>query len=92
MKEETIRDHGAVSEQCAIELADNIRICLSADIGISFTGVAGPDSLEGQSCGYGVDWAISTKDRKLLEQILLQLAGSRNESETINALWMLFIC
>ena len=61
VKEETIEVHGAVSEQCAMELAENTRHLLGADIGISFTGVAGPDSLEGQSSGYCVDWHFFTR-------------------------------
>lgn len=76
VKEETINEYGVVSEQCAIELAENIRIQLGTDIGISFTGVAGPDSLEGKPAG--TVWiGISFKDRKS-KAYLLKLAGSRN--------------
>src|SRR5699024_6588423 len=46
VKKETLEQYGAVSEQCARELAENVRKELVSDIGISFTGVAGPDSLE----------------------------------------------
>jgi nicotinamide-nucleotide amidase len=42
---------GAVSEQCARLLAENVRTLCQADIGISFTGVAGPDPLEGKPVG-----------------------------------------
>lgn len=38
-----IRKHGAVSEQCALAMADGVRKALGADIGVSITGVAGPD-------------------------------------------------
>jgi len=51
VNEETLRVHGAVSEQCAIELAENAAEIFSTDIGISFTGVAGPDELEGKPVG-----------------------------------------
>ncbi len=51
VKEETIKTKGVVSAECALELAENVRNLLSADIGISFTGVAGPDEQEGKPVG-----------------------------------------
>lgn len=51
VKESTIKEHGVVSEQCAKELAENVARLLKADIGISFTGVAGPNELEGNPVG-----------------------------------------
>ncbi len=47
----TIEKFGAVSRECAEELAVNIAAVSNSDIGISFTGVAGPDSLEGHPAG-----------------------------------------
>jgi nicotinamide-nucleotide amidase len=47
----TIQKHGSVSSECAEELAVNAAGLLNADIGISFTGVAGPNDLEGHSPG-----------------------------------------
>lgn len=40
---ETLRTYSAVSEQTAIEMARGVRVSLGADIGVSTTGVAGPD-------------------------------------------------
>lgn len=37
-----IEKHGAVSEQCAIQMATNIRKIFDTDIGLSITGIAGP--------------------------------------------------
>lgn len=51
VKKATISQHGVVSEQCAQEMAENVRRILQTDIGISFTGVAGPDTLEGVPVG-----------------------------------------
>ena len=42
--EETLRRYGAVSEQTAAAMAVGVRQLLDADLGISITGVAGPDA------------------------------------------------
>ena len=43
VKEKTIDIDGAVSSQTAIEMAEGIRNQLNSDIGLSVTGIAGPD-------------------------------------------------
>jgi nicotinamide-nucleotide amidase len=48
---ETIRDHGTVSEECALEMARGVRNAFGSDVGLSTTGVAGPDRLEGKDPG-----------------------------------------
>ncbi|QTM99478.1 competence/damage-inducible protein A [Sediminibacillus dalangtanensis] len=48
---ETIDRFGTVSKQCAEEMAENILSSFHADIGISFTGVAGPGESEGNPPG-----------------------------------------
>lgn len=47
----TIDRFGVVSAQCAIEMAEKSMIMFESDISISLTGVAGPDSLEGEQAG-----------------------------------------
>src|SRR2546425_1771614 len=42
--EATLRRYGAVSEQTAAAMAVGVRQLLRADIGVSITGVAGPDA------------------------------------------------
>jgi len=39
---ETLAQHGAVSQVCALEMARGVRRLLQADIGLSVTGIAGP--------------------------------------------------
>lgn len=51
VKRETIEKFGTVSEQCAKELSEGVREYFGSDIGISTTGVAGPDSIEGKPAG-----------------------------------------
>ncbi|GIN61600.1 putative competence-damage inducible protein [Robertmurraya siralis] len=75
VKKETTETYGAVSAACALELAENVRSLIQADIGISFTGVAGPAKQEGKPVGM-VFIGISIKGREpKYEQ--LQLAGTR---------------
>ncbi|WP_423410083.1 competence/damage-inducible protein A [Heyndrickxia sp. MSNUG] len=77
---ETIGTFGAVSSECAKELAVNAALILNADIGISFTGVAGPDELEGRPAGT-VYIGISIKGQPAYAE-KLQLGGSRKAIRT----------
>jgi PncC family amidohydrolase len=43
VSEETLRVHGAVSPECAREMARGVQARLKADYGIGITGIAGPD-------------------------------------------------
>jgi nicotinamide-nucleotide amidase len=67
---------GAVSERCAQLLAENVRTLCHADIGISFTGVAGPDQLEGKPVGT-VYIGISTSENET-DVYALTLPGQRD--------------
>lgn len=40
---ETLDSYGAVSEQTVLEMAKGVRAALEADIGLSVSGIAGPD-------------------------------------------------
>ncbi|WP_043933286.1 competence/damage-inducible protein A [Bacillus sp. EB01] len=75
VKKETIENDGVVSAQCARELAENVASLVNADIGISFTGVAGPDELEGKPVGT-VYIGISIKGEPTTVE-KLNLGGSR---------------
>jgi len=48
---DVIEQHGTVSEECAEAMARAARADANADIGVSVTGVAGPDELEGKPPG-----------------------------------------
>lgn len=76
VKKETLDIEGAVSSACAIELAENVRTLMQADIGISFTGVAGPAEQEGKPVGLVyIGIAIAGEPTRVEK---LQLVGSRN--------------
>jgi nicotinamide-nucleotide amidase len=75
VKHETIVQNGVVSEACAKELAENIASILHSDIGISFTGVAGPDELEGKPVGTVYIGIYIKGQAPIVEKLML--AGSR---------------
>ena len=72
---ETIESEGTISAACATEMASRVRELLQADIGIGFTGVAGPDTSEGQPVGT-VYICVTNGTRHHVEKLLLQ--GGRN--------------
>jgi nicotinamide-nucleotide amidase len=66
---------GAVSEPCAKLLAEHVRTLCQADIGVSFTGVAGPNPLEGKPVG--TVYVGIAMDGHETEVYALTLAGQR---------------
>ncbi|MCX8001897.1 MAG: competence/damage-inducible protein A [Anoxybacillus mongoliensis] len=71
---EILQTEGAVSERCAQLLAENVRKLCRSDIGISFTGVAGPSELEGKRVG--TVW-IGIATEQGTKTFLLTLSGDR---------------
>jgi nicotinamide-nucleotide amidase len=63
--EEVLREHGAVSAQCAIAMADAARRRLGAAVGVGITGVAGPDPLEGKPPGLAYVAISDEQDHKV---------------------------
>ncbi len=56
---ETLEGPGAVSEECAREMAAGARRIFDADLGVATTGVAGPDAHDGKPVGtvcVGLAW------------------------------------
>ena len=51
VEKQTLDNVGAVSYDTAKQMANNICVLSSADIGVSVTGVAGPDSQDGYDAG-----------------------------------------
>lgn len=78
VSDKTISEHGVVSSQCALEMAENVRELLDADVGISFTGVAGPDEQEGLPVGTVFIGMAFRKGSAKVER--LNLVGSRAQN------------
>jgi len=74
---ETIQSKGTVSEQCASELAENVSHLLQTSIGISFTGVAGPDEIEGKRVGTVFIGLYDTNGYKHIEEC--HFSGNRDQ-------------
>ena len=85
VQENTIKDFGAVSEQCAMQMAEGARSALNADIAVSVTGIAGPGgAVPGKPVGT-VWLSVSTSEGT--KATLFQFDGGREEvrNQTVNA-------
>lgn len=51
ISDQELKEHGIVSEFTARKMAEQARLKTQSDYGVSLTGVAGPDSLEGHPAG-----------------------------------------
>ncbi|MFB5660498.1 competence/damage-inducible protein A [Alteribacillus sp. HJP-4] len=81
INEEFLDQHGMVSKECAEKMAEQVRSIMNSNIGISFTGVAGPDPLEGKEAGtvwVGIASAEGTSSH------LLNLAGVREQIRRVS--------
>ena len=70
--EQELKEHGVVSEFTARKMAEQARIKTQSDYGVSLTGVAGPDSLEGHPAGTVF---IGLAHEKGIEVIKANIAG-----------------
>ena len=73
VSEETLNGPGAVSEECAREMARGARRLYAAEVGLALTGVAGPDEQEGKPAG--TIWAAVTGEAGERAQHLLAPGG-----------------
>ncbi len=74
VKAETLQEFGTVSEFTAKEMAENVRQISGADIGLSVTGVAGPEPSENKPVGL-VYIALSNKNNTIVKQLNIENNG-----------------
>jgi PncC family amidohydrolase len=72
---ELVAEHGVVSEECARAMAERVRRVVPADIGLSTTGVAGPDRQEGKPVGTVFVGVAGPKGSRVVP---LSLSGDRD--------------
>ena len=75
VREEIVKKYGVVSAPCAKEMAEKARLLLDVDLCVSFSGNAGPDTMEGKPAGL-VYCAIA--DRHRCEVYEFHLTMERN--------------
>lgn len=84
VKEETLKESGAVSEQTAREMADGARLKAGTDISVAITGIAGPGgATENKPIGLVY---IAVSDSKGTDAFELRLAGNRERIRTLAAM------
>lgn len=76
---QVIARHGVVSSQTAAQMAEKSRQRLGVEVGLGFTGVAGPDPLEGQPAGT-VWLGLSIKGKPTITK-LLHIGAYRGRQE-----------
>lgn len=79
--QETLDRYGAISENTAREMAENIRKIANSDIGLSVTGAAGPDGSEGHPAGY-VFIAVAFKQYTSVKLLNIEPLGRSYVRET----------
>lgn len=80
VKQKTLRIHGAVSRETAVEMAGGARRELKADIGLSATGIAGPGGgtkLKPVGLVY-----VGLADSKTVVARRYEFTGTRNQIKT----------
>ncbi len=88
VNKELITNFTSISEQVALEMAINVRKTMKSDIGISTTGVAGPEKSSGFAPGL-VFVAISNGDHNMCQK--LEITGDRTQirNQTVQAILQL---
>ncbi len=83
VSENTVKQFGVVSQECAAEMVSHGKYLLNVDYCISFTGNAGPDTMENKPVGE-IYIGVCAYDLARIQKF--QLSGSREEiqSQAIN--------
>ncbi len=85
VKKDTLDVCGAVSEQCAMEMARGVRALMNTDISVSVTGIAGPTGGTEITPVGTVFIGMSTKDGESCVRLSLSGMRSREYIRTVSA-------
>jgi PncC family amidohydrolase len=91
VRHQTLYEHGAVSRETAIEMARGARRSLSADVGLSVTGIAGPGGgLPDKPVG--LTWVgLSQRDRDQAERFVWSGDRLTNKEKSAEAALILLL-
>jgi nicotinamide-nucleotide amidase len=78
VSDQTLSDHGAVSEACIVEMAKGLRQRLGTDLALASSGIAGPDGGSDEK-PVGTVW-IALADEKAVYPRKLNLNGASREN------------
>ncbi len=81
VKGETLEKYGAVSRHTAAEMATRVRELAGSDIGLSVTGVAGPEPSEGKAVGT-VYIALADKSGVKVQKLMILPEGREQVRKT----------
>lgn len=91
VRHNTLYDHGAVSEQTALEMARGVRRLFLTDVALSVTGIAGPGGgMPGKPVGL-VYVALSARDREGCYQFVWASDREGNKARSAQAALELLI-
>jgi nicotinamide-nucleotide amidase len=78
VREATLREHGAVSEATAVEMAAGAKRAFHTDFSLATTGIAGPDGGTAEK-PIGLVWFALSDDAGVVETHRLTFPGSRSD-------------
>ena len=87
VKDESLKEHGAVSKKVVEEMANGVRKKLNADYGIATSGIAGPDGGTPEK-PVGTVWVAISGPQKTISKVL-NLGRSRERNIRISTLTVL---
>lgn len=77
VKADTLENFGAVSEQTARQMSENVRELFKTDIGVGITGIAGPGGGTAEKPVGTVYISVSNSDKTVVKRF--NFSGSRSE-------------
>ena len=84
VRSETLEKFGAVSEETAREMAEGIAKAADSDVGVAFTGIAGPDGGSDEKPVGLVYMAVKYRDETIVKKLTLK--GNREKVRLVSCL------
>ncbi len=85
VREETLKEYGAVSEQTAREMANGVRKLLDVDIAIATTGIAGPGGATPTKPVGLVYASLSSPEKTIVKKFVFKGEREENKESFANA-------